>query len=203
VHPRFGVVDVVPFVPLGARTLHEAAELRNETARWFARELAVPGYLYGDGVPAGTMSLPDVRQRARAGGAPDIPVDQLNPARGRVAVGARPVLVAWNVWLEGATLTEAQSLARALRSPDVRALGLPVGAQVQVSCNLIRPLRTGPWTVLQRLDAALGPQVQRTRVELVGLAPQAVLDALTPHQRHACGLSPDLTIEAALAARGV
>ena len=41
VHPRFGVVDVVPFVALDPESPARAVELRDETARWRAPHLPV------------------------------------------------------------------------------------------------------------------------------------------------------------------
>src|SRR5256885_987430 len=47
VHPRLGVVDVVPFVPLAGAGLHDAVVARDAFARWAGTELAVPCFLYG------------------------------------------------------------------------------------------------------------------------------------------------------------
>src|SRR5258705_9637859 len=45
VHPRVGVVDVVPFVPLMGHELADALRGRDEFAAWAAAELAVPCFL--------------------------------------------------------------------------------------------------------------------------------------------------------------
>src|SRR2546423_6520238 len=47
VHPRFGVVDVVPFVPFGDSSLADAVQARQELIAWLADELGVPGFAYG------------------------------------------------------------------------------------------------------------------------------------------------------------
>jgi glutamate formiminotransferase len=59
VHPRLGVVDVVPFVPLGNSTFNEAIYERNAFAQWAADELGVPSFLYGP-----ERTLPDIRRTA-------------------------------------------------------------------------------------------------------------------------------------------
>ena len=47
VHPRFGVLDVVPFVALDPARADEAIGLRDETAAWVATTFEVPVFLYG------------------------------------------------------------------------------------------------------------------------------------------------------------
>ena len=47
VHPRLGVVDVVPFIPLNDSTMDEAIVARNAFAKWASSELSVPCFLYG------------------------------------------------------------------------------------------------------------------------------------------------------------
>ena len=60
-------------------------------------------------------------------------------------VGARPVLVAYNVWLrDDVGVDVARAIAAELRGPAVRALGLDVGGRAQVSCNLIDPATRRP-----------------------------------------------------------
>ncbi|HZM32571.1 MAG TPA: hypothetical protein VFB77_18865, partial [Acidimicrobiales bacterium] len=116
---------------------------------------------------------------------------------GAVAVGARPVLVAWNLWLAVPDLDRARAVAAAVRSPEVRALGLPVGDRVQVSLNLVDPLAVGPaeaWDRVAVLVAVAG-------AELVGLVPASVLDRTDPGRWAQLDLAPDRTIEARLARR--
>ena len=42
VHPRLGVVDVVPFVPLLGSTFDDAVAARNDFARWAGEQLGIP-----------------------------------------------------------------------------------------------------------------------------------------------------------------
>lgn len=192
-HPRIGVVDVVPFVPLGATEPADAVRARNAYAAWAAGALGLPCFLYGP-----ERSLPEVRRRAFTDLAPDLGPPAPHPTAGAVAVGARPVLVAYNLWLADTDLDLARHIARRLRSPQVRALGLAVGDRVQVSMNLIDPLVVGPAHVYDRVAA----ETAVARAELVGLAPRAVLDAVDPARWPELDLDPVRTIEARLAARG-
>lgn len=194
VHPRIGVLDVVPFVPLGGATLDDAVAARDAMARWLADELAVPCFVYGP-----ERSLPEVRRRAFVDLAPDVGPPVPHPTAGACAVGARPVLVAYNLWLARPDLAQARALARDLRGPAVRALGLEVGDEVQVSMNLVDPAAVGPAEVYDRVAA----QAPIARAELVGLVPEAVLHAIAPHRWAQLDLAEDRTIEGRLRAHGL
>jgi glutamate formiminotransferase len=186
VHPRIGAVDVVPFVALGDTTPAEAREARDRFARWAGHELGVPCFLYGP-----ERTLPAVRRWAWHDLVPDTGPAAPHPRAGAMAVGVRPPLVAYNLWLAEPDLALARRLAAALRGPAVRALGLPVGPAVQVSMNLIDPLAVGPAEVYD----CVAEQAAVERAELVGLVPAAVL-AATPEGRWAqLDLAPDRTIE--------
>jgi len=193
VHPRFGAVDVVPFVALGGEDPAEACALRDETAHWIATTLATPVYRYGPLGHGVTRTLPEVRRALRDGIAPD-EGPAANATRGAVAVGCRPILVAWNLWLRGVSLNEARELARLVRGPSVRALAFDLGDRVQVSCNLIDPTRVGPSVVYDAVEAAVAEGAIE-RAELVGLIPAALLGREDPARWRQLGIGPDVTIE--------
>ena len=192
-HPRFGVVDVVPFVPLAGSTMADAETARDRFAAWIAAELGVPAFTYGR-----HRSLPDVRRRAFRDLVPDAGPGSPHPTAGAVAVGARGVLVAWNLWLAEPDLARAREVAARVRGPGLRALGLQVGERVQVSMNLIEPHVVGPAEAWDRV-AALVPVAG---AELVGLVPAAVLDRTDPARWAQLDLDHDRTIEARLERAG-
>ena len=188
-HPRLGVVDVVPFVPLAGATMAEALAARDAFATWCAGELGVPCFLYGPERP-----LPEVRRRAFRDLAPDAGPPGPHPTAGACCVGAREPLVAYNVWLAEPDLDRAREIAAAVRSPSVRALGVACGDRVQVSMNLVAPTVTGPAEAYDAV-AALAPVAG---AELVGLVPAGVLDHIPPSRWSELDLGPDRTIEARL-----
>lgn len=199
-HPRLGVVDVVPFVPLSSVTSEESIDLadalaaRDHFAVWAGRELELPCLLFGP-----QRSLPEVRLRAFRSLRPDTGPMTPHPTAGATAVGARRPLVAYNLWLAEPDVSLAREVAAELRAPTVRALGLEVGARAQVSCNLIDPLRAGPAAVFD----AVARRAEIDRAELVGLVPAAVL-AETPARRWSeLDLDPSRTIEARLESAGI
>lgn len=188
-HPRIGVVDVVPFVALEGSSPAEAQRARDEFCRWAGEELAVPCFRYGP-----ERTLPDVRRGAFSTLVPDCGPPEPHPTAGAIAVGVRPVLVAYNVWLADADLATARAIAASVRSPSVRALGLQVGDEVQVSMNLIDPAVTGPGAATD----AVAAQARVARCELVGLVPRWVLDAEEPGRWGDLDLGEGQTIEARL-----
>ena len=198
VHPRLGVVDVVPFVALDGTASERAVAARDRFAAWFAATHGVPCFLYGV-----ERSLPDVRRGAFDALAPDTGPGRPHPTAGATAVGARPVLVAYNVWLAGADVAAARAIASAARGPALRALGLQVGPRVQVSMNLVAPAELGPAAAFDLVASLAAEAGARTDgAELVGLVPAAVLRAV-PRERWAdLDLGEDRTIEARRARSG-
>src|SRR5664280_2945331 len=199
VHPRLVAVDVVPFVPLPGLDgtgieWSSAVAARDAFADWAATELALPSFLYGTG-----RTLPQIRREAFTSLAPD-------------AGGARPVLIAYNVWISvpgrtdagtgPSTLGVARTLAAELRRPGLRTLGLPVGDGAQVSCNVVDPGRVALTEVYDAVavGAALhGMEVDRG--ELVGLLPTTALAAVPRGRWSELGLRAEDTIESRLATR--
>ena len=190
VHPRLGVLDVVPFTPYlpdgrPPGDLRAAVALRDDFARWLSRDLGVPTFLYGP-LPGGSdRTLPQLRQQAFATVAPDFGPPRPHRTAGATAVGARPVLVAYNVWV----------------SPvDVARL---VAGQIR-SGNLIDPAALGPaelYDAVAGLVASAGGAVHGG--ELVGLLPRALLQSIPPARWPELGLSAEASVEARLDRRSV
>ncbi|MGD0378436.1 MAG: glutamate formiminotransferase [Acidimicrobiales bacterium] len=204
VHPRLGALDVVPFVPLGPRgsptgpgaDLTPALEARDRFAAWAGEELALPCFCYGP-----DRSLPEVRRQAFGVLAPDTGPARPHRSAGACAVGARGVLVAYNLWLATPEVAVARAVAKAVRGPAVRSLGLAMGGVTQVSCNLVDPFVFGPaelYDAVATLVEKAGTEV--SRAELVGLAPAALVEAVPEARRPALDLGPARTIEARLSA---
>lgn len=191
VHPRIGVVDVVPFVALAGSTAGDALRARDDFCRWAGDELRLPCFRYGP-----ERTLPEVRRGAFDGLVPDCGPAAPHPSAGAAAVGARPLLVAYNVWLAEPDLALARRVATAVRRPEVRTLGLQVGDRVQVSMNLIDPMAVGPGAATDAVAAL----AEVAGCELVGLVPEPVLRAEDPARWDELDLSADRTIEARLAA---
>jgi glutamate formiminotransferase len=208
VHPRFGALDVVPFVALGGTDARRAVDAAHAFATWAAAELRVPVFLYGD-ADEQHRTLPDLRQNAFGARAPDFGPREPHPTIGAVAVGARPVLVAVNCELDVDDLAVARVIAGAVRErdgglPGVRALGfpLPSRSRVQVSMNLVDLRATGLQQACETVRAeALALDCDVARVELVGLMPASELARCDESFRAWARITGDQTIEAQLALR--
>lgn len=135
--------------------------------------------------------MPEVRRQAWGTLLPDFGPPEPHPTAGSVAVGARGLMVAYNLWLVEGDLAKARAIATALRSAEVRALAFSLGDRVQVSCNLVRPLVVGPAQVWDSVTS-MAPVAA---AELVGLVPQAVLAATPKSRWEQLDLAVERTIE--------
>jgi glutamate formiminotransferase/formiminotetrahydrofolate cyclodeaminase len=199
-HPRMGAADVVPFVPLEGTTMEQCIELARALGQRVASELEIPVYLYERAATRPEReNLANVRRGQFEGirdemptkpeRAPDFGPSRVHPTAGAVAIGARPFLVAYNVYLGDAShLSTAKQVARAVRGSSgglryVKALGLEVEGQAQVSMNLVDIAQTPvhrAYDMVKMEAAAAG--VATTWSEIVGLIPeQALFDAAARH----------------------
>lgn len=193
VHPRIGVADVLPIVPLEPEHLSAARVAAAALARRLAREVGLPVFLYGaskDGLRPSFFrrgGLVTLRQRVLSGElAPDFGPALLDARVGASLVGARPPLVAFNVNLATRDVEVARAVARTVREsgaggaegvggfPGVRALGLAlerVGC-VQVSMNIEDWAAAPPHLVVARIrEEAARHGVEVLGSELIGLLP--------------------------------
>jgi len=203
-HPRLGALDVLPFVPLETATLADAAALAREAAARIWRDVGIPSFLYGAAASAEhRMLLADVRRGEFEGLALKIEQpgwafdcgDVPHASAGAVAIGARPILIAFNVELATGDIAVARRIARSLRERDgglrtLRALAIRLDAdRVQVSFNITDYRATPLYRVRQlveRLAALEG--VVCGRSELIGLAPT---DAIEQAARASTARPPD------------
>lgn len=203
-HPRFGALDVVPFVALGG-TKAERAQAADEArafGEWWAREFAVPVFLYDDADPEG-RDLPNARSTSFRSRSPDFGPDEPHKRLGATAVGGRRPLVACNCVLISRDVSVARRIARDMRESSgglrgVRALGfyLADANRAQVSMNLVELERTGVQDAcLHVRDLARRHGTDVARVELVGLIPGRDLDRCTDDFLQWSRLDAESTIE--------
>lgn len=190
-HPRMGATDVIPFVPIRGLTMADCVELARRLGQRIGEELEIPVFLYEEAATRPErQNLADVRKGQYEGireliasdpaHAPDFGPRRMGPA-GATAVGARPFLVAFNVYLATGDVEIAKKIAKTVRHSTgglrfVKALGLLVEGQAQVSMNLTDFRRTPIHVVVEmirREAARYGVLVARS--ELVGMIPQEAL----------------------------
>lgn len=199
-HPRIGATDVVPFVPLAGSRVEDCVALARELGRRVGEELEIPVFLYeAAATRPERVNLENLRRGEYEGlreaiaadpeRVPDFGPSRLGPA-GAVVIGARPPLIAFNIYLTTSDVGIAKKIARTIRAssgglPCVKALGLEVDGMAQVTMNLTDYRRTSIPTVVEavRIEAEKAG-VGLLRSELVGLVPlQAIIDTAAPALR--------------------
>ena len=193
-HPRMGATDVVPFVPIRELTMQDCVALARQLGERVGNELGIPVFFYEAAASRlERRNLADVRRDEYEGlkaeiatkpeRAPDFGPAVLGTA-GATAIGARPALIAYNVYLNTDDVKPAKAIAKAIRYSSgglryVKALGLIVEGQAQISMNLTNHQHTPIHRVTEliRSEAArFGLAV--TRSEVVGLLPaEALIEA--------------------------
>lgn len=190
VHPRLGAADVVPLVPLRGLAMADCIQWARHLGQRVGTELQLPVYLYeAAATRPERVNLAHVRRGEYEGlkqtihtpeRQPDFGPAQISPA-GAVIIGARPLLIAFNVYLAKNDLNAAKMIARHIREssgglPGIKALGLFVHGRTQVSMNITDFRRTSIFQVM-RVIRELAAQYDNEVAfsELIGLIPQAAL----------------------------
>ncbi|MEA2370416.1 MAG: glutamate formiminotransferase / 5-formyltetrahydrofolate cyclo-ligase [Solirubrobacteraceae bacterium] len=190
VHPHVGAIDVVPLVYIDPSMRGPAVAEALVTAELISDQLDLPVFLYGEMAAVGRTraeirrgGLVELTRRIADGRLrPDFGPRAVHPSAGAVLVGARPVLVAFNLELAPpTTFEEARKIAGLVRDggpkglPGVRAIAIELDSragQIQISCN-VEDTRAVP---LARLIFAILEYASIDAGELVGLAPQHAFD---------------------------
>lgn len=193
-HPRFGAMDVCPFVPVANVSMEECVEISKDFARRAAEELEVPFYLYEEASERDyRKKLPDVREGEYEGlrdrlreteWAPDFGPVEFVPTWGATATGARMFLIAYNVNILG-TSNQAHRIALDLREAgrgetepgefdDVKGMGWFVDEynMAQVTVNLNNYKVTPIHVLFERAKEKAGElNLAVTGSEIVGIVP--------------------------------
>ncbi len=196
-HPRVGATDVIPFVPLRGVTMEDCAAVARRVGERVGRELGIPVFLYEqaaarpDHARLETIRLGGLpglayRMETDPNWMPDFGPRRPHPTAGVTVVGARRILVAFNVNLKTNDLDVAKAVAKTVRQSSgglahVKAIGVPLAGRglVQVAMNLVNIDETPvhiAFEAVRREAERRGVRVAGS--ELIGLVPrQAVLQA--------------------------
>ncbi|MEO0079542.1 MAG: glutamate formimidoyltransferase [candidate division WOR-3 bacterium] len=217
-HPRIGATDVVPFVPIAGVTVEECIELARRLGKKIAEELSIPVYLYElAATRPDRQDLANIRKGEFEGlreairndpdRAPDFGRPEVHPTAGATVVGVRPPLIAYNINLATTNLKIAERIARAIRFRDggfryVKALGFEVREKgcVQVSINMTDYTKTPLYRVFETVKReAERWGVNVLESEIVGLVPQAALNACARYYLQLNSFKSDQILENRLA----
>lgn len=191
VHPRIGLLDVIPIVPLAHAREADAQRIARDTADHLAHR-HIPTFFYARLTPQPSpTSLAQIRKETPWGGepvrlprTPDLGPSRFHPHLGATCIGTRDPLVAYNVILDTRNLEAGQRIARELRAtngglPGVQALAFPLASRqnrVQVSTNIKDIQRTRIEDVYTNIRSqAADRDIGVLEGELVGLAPRLAL----------------------------
>lgn len=196
-HPRFGAIDVIPFVPLAGAPMEEAIALSKTAGERLAAELELPVYLYeNSAADEARRNLATIRRIGHLGPpalligdvGPDFGPSRFHPTAGASAVGARGPLVAYNVNLATADPHIAHRIAAKIRGlresgegmAGVKALGMLLAGRsaAQVSTNVTLPDVCCPREVFDFVQAeAAEAGVGVLESELIGVVSRRHLPA--------------------------
>jgi glutamate formiminotransferase len=194
-HPRIGATDVLPFIPIAGITMEECITLAHRVGREIWDRYAIPVYFYeAAATRAERANLENLRTGQFEGlrdevlrdpqRSPDIGEPRLHPTAGAIAVGARKLLIAYNIHLNTNDVAVARQIARAIRYSSgglryVKAIGVPLQSRdiAQVSINLT----DFEQTPLHRVFEMVVHEAEHygctvTGSEIVGLIPRKAIE---------------------------
>ena len=212
-HPRMGAVDVIPFVPIEDVTMEDCIALAEKLGKRIAEELNVPVYLYGEAARRPERrDLAYVRKGEFEGlresiktdpkREPDFGPREVHPTAGAVAVGARKILVAYNVNLGTPDVSVAKKIAKRVRAKGgglafVKALGFELKERgiSQVSMNMVDFEKTPLYAAFELVKLYADRYgVPVVGSEIVGLVPQRALVDVADFYLKLEGFKPDQII---------
>jgi glutamate formiminotransferase len=218
VHPRIGATDVIPFIPLEGVSIDECAALARRAGQELWSRYRIPVYFYeAAATRPDRVNLENVRRGQFEGlreeaprnpdRAPDIGGPGLHPTAGATAIGARKILIAYNVYLNTSDVSIAREIARAIRAssgglPCVKAMGVEIKSRgaAQVSINLTDYETTPLYVVfgaVKRAAERRGCEVSTS--EIIGLIPRKALETPQGCDLRLENCSPDRILENRLA----
>ncbi|WKZ47740.1 MAG: glutamate formimidoyltransferase [Anaerolineales bacterium] len=213
-HPRIGATDVCPFVPLSGATMDDCVAIAKRLGQRVGGELSLPVYLYeAAATRPERVNLENIRKgqyealkseiESDPNRKPDYGPSKL-PKAGATVIGARPPLIAFNVYLTTDDVSIAKKIAKAVRQSSgglryVKGLGLLVDGRAQVSMNLTNFHETP----IGRVVEFIRREAQRYGVgihhsELVGLIPQEALVDAAVWYTQLDSFSPEQILESRL-----
>ena len=217
VHPRFGATDVMPFVPLREASMDDCMVIAHQLGRRVTMELEIPVYFYGaaalrpeyeDMVAIRRPSFQYEQLKERIGvdpfWVPDMGPAELGSA-GAILIGARSVMIAFNVFLNTPDMDIAHQIAAAVRASGgglqfVRSTAVKIGERAQINLNLLDYMQTPLHRALELIRLEAGRfGVNVTSTELIGLMPEAALQTSAAWYLQMGNWRDDLSLEARIA----
>ncbi len=203
-HPRTGVADVIPFIPLDGSEIAEAVSAAHRAGDQIWGRFGIPVYFYERAARSPERRrLEKIRRAGFDGRPPDIGSLTAHPRAGAAMIGARQILIAYNVDLDTQDVSIAKTVARRIREssggfPHVKAMGLFLESRkcAQVSMNLTDFANTRldqVFAAIEQHAKELGAGVRAG--ELIGFIPRAAFAAAPGFFRRAANFNESRIIE--------
>jgi glutamate formiminotransferase len=207
-HPRVGVADVIPFIPLEGDNMETCIAAARTAADGLWKRLGIPSYFYeAAALTPERRLLEKTRRSGFDGKPPDVGDVAAHPTAGASMVGARGFLVAYNVDLQTKDVAIAQAIARRVRAssggfPHVKAMGLYLPSRdcAQVSMNLTRYEEIPLMDLLRTIDEeAVRLGTGGGAGELIGFIPRKAFEKAPEFFRRAANFSESRILEVRMA----
>ena len=211
VHPRIGAADVIPFVPISGIKLEQCELLARQAGQEIWRRFNVPVFFYGAAAARPDRAdLEEVRRGQFEGlrdavakdssRRPDIGGPNLHPTAGACAVGARKLLVAYNIYFNSADVAMVRAIAKGIRAASgglkgVKAMGVLAHGRAQLAMD-ITDLDVTPLSQVYRAVSALALRLKAAPVEgeVIGLLPETACERDSEWMRQLTGFDAQTKI---------
>ncbi|MEM6765964.1 MAG: glutamate formimidoyltransferase [Bacteroidota bacterium] len=186
VHPRMGAVDVCPLVPLQGISMEEVKGLAMKLGKRVGETLGVPVFLYEESASSPSRkSLAFIRKGEYEGIAarmgtpgwkPDFGPHTFNPTAGQIAIGARELMLAYNVNLSTPDARLAHEVAQEVRESGKKVVDPASGKKKQVP-GTCKGLKAIGWYMEEYGLAQVSTNITRLAQTNLHQAYQAISDA--------------------------
>lgn len=195
-HPAIGAIDIVPFVPLKNANILDCESLSRKLALKITQDIEIPVFLYG--LKNGSLDF-DFPAKYRKKGFkglsetlkshnPDYGPNKPHSTGGAILIGARNVMLAYNITLDTKDLNIGNSIARKIRTTGYLKNGIRISGslkacqaiawfmedfdRVQISCNLHDINKTNLVDVFEEVEQLCSSfNIKIKASEIIGLAP--------------------------------
>jgi glutamate formiminotransferase len=206
-HPRIGAADVIPFVPVSGIKLEQCVMLARQAGREIWERYGIPIYFYeAAAARPDRANIDDLRRgqfeelrevvRKDAARRPDLGGPGLHPTAGACAVGARKILIEYNVIFDTSDVATVRAIAREVRAPSgglkgVKAMGSVARGHARLSLNIADFQATPLSRVFQMVSRlALRHKAEPIEGEVIGLVPEAACERESEWMRQLVGFDP-------------
>ncbi len=216
-HPRIGIVDVLPLVPMLGMTQEDCVHFGRALGCRIGNELEIPVFFYEaasqnpdrirlEDIRRGGLESLSTRMKTDVSWRPDFGPDRLHPTAGALALGVRFFLIAFNVVLNSSDIRVADRIAKKVRTsggglPALKAIGVELSSRdvIQVSMNLTDYRITS----LEEAFFAVEQEAARSGItiaesEVVGLVPEDAWEEGLDSTLKIQGWTPDKILETRL-----